>query len=251
MSKIIDALKAREKETPSPTQNDLADVYFPASREPVLVKIVEKPTLASVFPWLIASLAFLITAFSLFSTKRIFIDVKVIDDKSLYFNQEPAPSQEGPVAAPEAIGEIIKIKPSLFQFEGAAKLSSAKDANLLTLTNSSVAPFARATFQFDKPIDLTHKKIVFSARGYKGGENIAVAIKDQNNISAFTKGKFHPFTGLSTRWQKAEITLMETESGFDSRNVSSIRLEFGSKDTENRPGDTLFVKDIQIIPSAG
>ena len=135
-------------------------------------------------------------------------------------------------------------------FEGAAYLNSSKDANgQLTLINSSVAPFARATIVVDPPLDLTHSRIIFYAKGGRGGENVAVAIKDENNMQGFYKGKMYPFPDrLTTSWQKAGIEIdVDTAKGFDSTNVSMIRFDFGSKDTGNKPNDTIFIKDLQWV----
>ena len=37
----------------------------------------------------------------------------------------------------------------------------------------------------------------------------------------------------------------DTAKDFDAKNVTSLRFEFGSKDTGNKPGDTVFIKDLQ------
>src|SRR5688572_23156315 len=120
MSKLMEALKASAKDKPAVseetgarsaktdyemTQEQLAEIYFSGtekrpqeSRPPMIIKVVEKPGMASLIPWIITSVAFLITAFSLFSTKRVFVDIKVIDEKSGYF----APA-ELPAPAPEPV----------------------------------------------------------------------------------------------------------------------------------------------------
>lgn len=272
MSKILEALRAsekevsREKSTYEMTQEQLASIYFPSDKEkgakteiaaPIIIRIIEKPKFSSVVPWIIASIAFLITALSLFSTKRIFIDVKMIDEKSPYlsafeesrFSQNlPAPKEpvERELPGDETVTE--KIAHESFIFEGAAKLKSSKDKQGLTLVNSSVAPFARASFYFDVPADLTRSKIVFYVKGAVGGERLAVAVKDEENILAFRKGKIFPIKDpLTVQWQRAEISFDDVAANFDKHKVKSVRLDFGSKDTENKSGDTLFVKELQIV----
>ena len=120
---------------------------------------------------------------------------------------------------------------------------------MLTLINSSVAPFARATLRLDPPSDFSHAKIIFYAKGGRGGENVAFALKDKENIQGFYKGKIYPFPDrLSTSWQKVEILVPEeTAKDFDSRNVTNLRFEFGSKDTGNKPGDMVLVKDLRWV----
>src|SRR3989338_4066348 len=118
MSKIIEALKVRsagreeglsadaarevtvEKTSHELTQEQLADIYFSATgrprtaEPPVIIKIIERSRLASWIPWMIASFAFLITAASLFSTKRIFVDIKVLDEKSPFVRSLQAPAED-------------------------------------------------------------------------------------------------------------------------------------------------------------
>ena len=270
MSKIIEALKAHTeeknlKETKTEyelTQQQLADIYFSATGKsakelppPLVIKVVEKQGAANLVPWIITSLAFLITAFSLFSTKRIFVDIKVIDEKNPYANRLTAegvpPAEE--IAPPPASEPVVsasgKIAMQDFVFEGAGKLKSTNDKDTLVLVNSSVAPFARANLYLTAPLDLSGQKIVFYAKGQKGGENIAFALKDKENILAFPKGKIYPFPDrLTTGWQKAEIQIdPDTAKEFDARSVTNMRFEFGSKDTGNKPNDTVFIKDLQWV----
>lgn len=270
MSKLMDALKAssRERETKEATnakteyeaiQEQLANVYFPEEKGrksdyPMIIKVIEKKGVSSAIPWIVASIAFLITALSLFSTKRVFIDVHVIDDGHPYvaaFQREPAAEAEPtPPENPtrdESIGpEGLALRGAVF--EGASKLKSSAERNLLTLVNTSVAPFARAAIALPQPVNLSGYKIVFHAKGARGGENVAFALKDRENVLAFPKGKIFPFPGaLTTDWQKAEITLDEAVGAFNEKNVTAMRFEFGSN-VQNRPGDTIFVKDVRIVP---
>ena len=265
MSKILEAIKASQKD-PSKgktshelTQEQLADIYFsstdkpPKSEVPMVIKVIETPRWASLVPWVIAAVAFLITAFSLFSTKRIFLDFQLIDEKNPYwaainnpdFSPEPQPTVPLPPSA-NAEGRPISLEG--VSFEGAARLKSSKNKQGLTLINSSVAPFARATLYFESPVDLGRAKIVFSAKGARGGENIAVAFKDAGNNLAFTRGKVYPFpNGLTARWQKAEISLLDSAPGFDKSRAANLRFDFGSKDTENKSGDVIFIKDLRVV----
>ena len=264
MSKIIEALKVRsspkemtvERTGRDLTQEQLADIYFSAtgkpktSEVPVIIRVVEKSRFASFIPWLITFAAFLITALTLFSTKRIFVDVKLIDEKSPYLRAMQHDSEEYSRLGSGASGAVTANKFFFqdFTFEGAAYLNSSKDRNGgLTLINSSVAPFARAVLTLDPPADLSHANIVFYAKGGRGGETVAFALKDKENIQGFYKGKIYPFPDrLTTGWQKAEIEVdLDTAKDFDAKNVTSLRFEFGSKDTGNKPGDTVFIKDLQ------
>ena len=147
----------------------------------------------------------------------------------------------------EVAGERIPMQN--FVFEGASRLKSSKNAKGLTLVNSTVAPFARASLRFDKPMNFTASKIVFYAKGRNGGENLALALKDRGNILAFERGTIFPFpNNLTSDWQKAEIVLQDVSKEFDARNVASMRFEFGSKETKNKPGDTVFIKDLRVVP---
>ncbi len=273
MSKILEALKSHdassapghsgereirfEKTSRELTQEQLGEIYFSATGKPrtaeppVIIRVIEKPRMASIVPWIITSLAFLITALSLFSTKRVFVDIKIVDDKNPYTVTALPPQERMQEALDEAGEDALeadanRIPLQEFIFEGAAYLKSSRERRLLTLVNSSVAPFARATIHFERPLNLRKGRIVFYAKGEKGGENLAVALKDEGNIQAFHKGKMYPFpSGLTTGWQRAEISLAGASKDFDSRRVESLRLEFGSKDTSNRPGDTIMIRDLQ------
>lgn len=270
MSKIIEALKAHARDLPKKeesapsksgyemTQEQLAEIYFSGTGKsvqktdpPVIIKVIERPRMASLIPWIIASVAFLITAFSLFSTKRIFVDIHVVEEKSpiVARAEHEALSENTPG---ESSGESYYGSPISFEntrFEGAARLNSSAEKNGLTLVNSSVSSFARANVNLPEPLSIAGSKIVFYAKGYNGGENIAFAMKDRGNVQAFAKGKIFPFPALlTTQWQKAEIPVGESVPGFDPKNVTSLRFEFGSKDTDNKPGDTVFVKDLRVVP---
>ena len=246
------------------TQEQLADVYFSGSEKlrksdsPLVIRVIEKQKGGlSIAPWTIASVAFFLLAFSLFSTKRVWVDIKVMDEKSPYVVNAgpPATASDEALLEKEAGGsnesQATLVPLQEFVFEGAAYLKSSRDANLLTLVNSSVAPFARATINFDRPVNLHNGKIVFYAKGAKGGESLGVALKDDENNQAFIRGKVYPYPhGLSTAWQKTEILLSDTSREFDAKRAASLRFEFGSKDTTNRPGDTILIKDLRWYPSA-
>ncbi len=277
MSKIIESLKTKEtlskdaavsknanreirqtRTSRELTQQQLADIYFSATGKnkssdvPVIIKVVEKPRLASLIPWIIASIAFLITGFSLFSTKRVFVHIRVVDDKAVYARSFPAPAVSSEpvqtIGGRHVMTNVNKISFEEFTYEGAAFLKSSKDAGGLMLVNSSVAPFARAVRHFETPLNLSRAKITFMAKGARGGENVAIALKDGENVQAFYRGKFYPFKGgLTSEWQTAEITPADMTKEFDASTVVSIRFEFGAKDTGNKPGDTVYIKDLQYV----
>ena len=275
MSNLIETLKSavrpqaqepvKKRSDYELTQEELANIYFSSSQKPrnpelpMIIKVVEKQGIASVVPWIITSVAFLITAFSLFSTKRVFVDIKVIDEKNPYFNgsqfvpQAWPPTQSVPAESPakeekEIFGHPEKILLERVSFDGASKLNSTYDRATMTLVNSSVSPFARATVQFDGPMNLKGGKIIFYAKGAKGGENLGVALKDRGNVLAFDKGKVNPFPRkLMTEWQRAEILIKDTLPAFDATQTTALRFEFGSNN-QNKPGDTIFIKEIQIVP---
>ncbi|HTL71409.1 MAG TPA: hypothetical protein VL404_08980 [Candidatus Eisenbacteria bacterium] len=272
MSKLMEALRASTRETAKQengkmprkktdhelTQEQLAEVYFASqdkrrkSDAPIVLRVVERPGAASLIPWIITSVAFLITAFSLFSTKRIFVDVHVVDEKHPFFRaaemDRALENYEGfqPAGPAESLeGQRLSMQGAVF--EGAAKLSSTSDRTSLVLVNSSVAPFARASLAQEVPLDLTHAKIVFLAKGNEGGENLAFALRDKNNVQAFGKGKIYPFPdGLTTEWRRAEVPMKDVVSGFNLRDVTGLRFEFGSN-VRNKPGSTVFVKDLQVV----
>lgn len=250
------------------TQEQLADIYFAGSEKivksdyPTVIRVTEKPKPISWLPWAVALATVLIAFFLLISGHRVFVDVRVMNERAAVLNVFP----ESADVAQEITSESSKVSGSAdkqknilhlgdnvplqdFSFEGAAKLKSTKEPAGLTLVNSSVAPFARAILRFNAPMNFAGSKVVFYAKGTRGGENIAFALKDKENISAFNKNKIYPFpASLTTDWQRAEIPMSNTSKEFDVRSVTSLRFEFGSKDTENKPGDTIMVKDLQVVP---
>ena len=222
MSKIIEALKAG-KTAHELTQEQLADIYFSGSEKikksdyPTVIRVIEKSHSSLLAPWLITLAALLIASFSLYSGKRIFIDVKIVNERATSL-ASPESMPEANSGAAESPSQALRLGDKLsfenFSFEGAARLKSSKDRSNLTLVNSSVAPFARAVLRFDAPMDLSGSKIVFYAKGLRGGENIAAALKDKGNVSAFNKNKLYPFSNaLTTDWQRGEIPLFNTEIG--------------------------------------
>ena len=46
----------------------------------------------------------------------------------------------------------------------------------------------------------------------------------------------------------AEIEVTDAVKKFDQKRVTSLRFDFGSKDTNNKSGDTVFIKDLRIVP---
>ncbi len=238
------------------TQEQLADIYFPGqgkikkSEYPTVIKVTEKSRSSFLIPWLITLVAVVIAAFCLFSTKRIFVDIKVINNRATSLvSEDNSADRSSSNSLLTALSLGDKLPMQNFEFDGASKLKSSKDRSTLTLINSSVAPFARAVLHLGTPVNLSGTKIVFYAKGMRGGENIAFALKDKNNIPAFSKNKIYPFpNALTTDWQRAEIPLFNATKEFDVKNVICLRFEFGSKDTDNKPGDTIMVKDLQVVP---
>lgn len=243
------------------TQEQLGDIYFAnadrlkKSDQPLVIKVIERPHGSGIAPWFVTSIALLLMAFALFTTKRIFVDVKVIDDKSLVTSDWQPETRN---AASDPFGSSVwrasaapdweRLPVEDFVFEGAAKLNSSKNGSQMQLANSSVAPYAKANVQFNQPVDMSGSKIVFYARGQRGGENLVVAVKDKDNHLAFNKGKFYPFPeGVTNEWQRAEVVLEGAQTDFNPRYVTHLRFEFGTKDANNRPGDVVLVKDLRLV----
>ena len=245
------------------TQEQLGDIYFAnaeklkKSDQPLVIKVIERQHGSGIAPWFVSSIALLVMAFALFSTKRIFVDVKVMDDKSLV-TSDWQPEGRANASSPDLFGSSVwrasaspdweRLPVEDFVFEGAAKLNSSKNGNQMTLANSSVAPFAKASVQFTQPVDMSSSKLVFYARGQRGGENIVIAVKDRDNHLAFNKGKYYPFPeGMTGEWQRAEVALDGAPTDFNPRYVTNLRFEFGTKDANNRPGDLVMIKDLRMV----
>ncbi|MCG3176049.1 MAG: hypothetical protein MOGMAGMI_00987 [Candidatus Omnitrophica bacterium] len=281
MSKIIESLKLHQKSGPAKqaverkttsvtggaaaeaTRDKLADIYFSArnrspqtfqSDQPVIIKVVEPPRFLSVLPWMIASLAFLITAFSLFSTKRIFIDINIVDDKNPFIETDRSErGRDYPSPPPTAVepSGASHLPLKQFVFEGAGAQQSSAEKAGLRLVNTSRASFSRATLPMSEPLDLTGRKLMFEARGVNGGEHLGVALKDTGNVTAFVRGRVFPYPdGLSTEWRRAEVTLTDLSPGFRPNSVQAIRFDYGQKDAGNRPGDIILVRDLRVADAS-
>src|SRR3989338_4943888 len=207
MSKIIETLKHgaaefKKKTSSDLTQQQLADIYFPepgkvkTSEYPTVIKVTERQKQTPFIPWSIASLAVFLFFVSLFLNKKVFIDIKVMNDRATALVSQSDPhsqldeiqytassceqaNQAGSKTDIIHLGD--KLPMEKFIFQGASTLKSSKNKSQLTLINSSVAPFARAIFSFEEPVNLTNTKVVFYAKGYRGGENIAFSMKDRDN----------------------------------------------------------------------
>jgi len=274
MSKIIEALQERiqpTKKSKQPkssesgkayemTQQELADVYFAGSGKkpeklpaPTIVRVIDKKNRTFFFPWLITTLALLLLTFALFSSKRIWIDVQIIDEsvwdtaRAPSPRQPPIPHQAVPLTAtsPE---DVQLLSPLNFRFAGAAVLNSSRERHMLTLMNSSLSGIAYAAMDFKPSVNALQRKLVFEARGKNGGEQLELIFKDADNNSSLNQKRIQPFpTGLSTHWQMAEITIQEGPA-FHANRITQMRFEFGSQRTENESSSALFLKNIQWLP---
>lgn len=258
------------------TQEQIADVYFPGagtnprkSDMPMVIRVVEPRPASYQLPWLITTIALFFCAFALFSTKKVMIDVKIIDEATLQSHPEALSQTEGSRITPNA-SEIIplspktsltesktfktsplKILPSQAVFTGSGAVESHAEGDVITLVNSDSHSFAQCAFELDRPIDLSTTKLVFMIKGKRGGENLELVLRDTRNISSLMIGSIKPLSQpLGTDWQKVEMTFNNLEqTSFDLRHVAYFRFEFGSKRAGNRVGDTLFIKDLQFLPA--
>ena len=294
MSKIIEALQRpirmrvekgafseQEKlRTGSPrnqrhmTHEQLADVYFPGNGKaheqlpaPTIIRVAD-PQRSFFVPWLITLLALGLSAFALFSTKRIAIDIRIIDDAGSAAAQTSAQTTLTPPAAypiqpkvsvpPEAailepiasaeLPEAITLSPLDFRFTGAAVLNSSRERSQITLANSTLSGLAYAVVDFDPPFQADRYALSFEARGSIGGEQIELIFKDVNGNSSLNWKNLMVFPeGLTTNWQPATIKLQRSDF-FNPQVIRQLRIEIGSQRTGNESDAVIFLRSLQWLP---
>lgn len=280
MSKIIDSLQKRfgtvsATDAPQPANasaadrvaarhqihEQLADVYFQnpkqlmetpqaAFQAPTVVRVVDRSR-SYFLPWLVTLLALTLSTFALFSTKRVAIDIRIMDAKSAV---PPAESQL-PTAASAAspavphMPEVVPMSPSDFIFSGAALLRSSREKQQLVLTNSSVSGLAYAHAVFNPPLPALGKRLYLEARGLKGGEKFEIVFKDANGNTSLNWKPITPFVdGVSTEWQPVTVDF-EPSRFFNPNAIEQMRIEFGTQRTGNIADATLLIRNIQWIPA--
>ncbi|MCA9396598.1 MAG: hypothetical protein KC649_05455, partial [Candidatus Omnitrophica bacterium] len=195
----------RIKKTRTMTQKQLADIYFRSGTgetqqlpAPTVIHVKEKKTV-NFFPWFISLLALFISIFTLITSKKFEIDIRVIDgaqtkveagSPAVDTKSNPQVSGDaGPILIESPVAENPRqaqalesqeILPMQFRFAGAAVLNSAKDRSHLTLANSTLASLAYAWIEFEPPVNLTSYRLFFEIRGINGGERIELIFKDKN-----------------------------------------------------------------------
>src|SRR3989338_8821124 len=173
MSKIIEALQEKARtlktkpadktdpaslpestRTASPqklTQEDLAEIYFSGSQgskklpSPTVIRVIEKRR-SFLVPWILSSLALVASIFALVSSKKIFVDIHIVDEAAVpTFTRPYAPAYSKPAAAPSVASstlnyhEALRLNPLQFRFSGGAVLNSTRDQDGISLANSSLS----------------------------------------------------------------------------------------------------------------
>ena len=284
MSKIIDSLQKRfgtaaEAEAAHPASaaapapsgertarhqihEQLADVYFQSPRHlpedpqgtfqaPTVVRVVDRSR-SYFLPWVITLAALALSTFTLFSTKRIAIDVRIMDAAAPQPQNAPPVTAQGSIASSAAqrgIPEVVNLFPSDFIFSGAALLHSSRDKQQLVLTNSSVSGLAYAHAVFNPPFPALGHRLYLEARGLKGGEKFEIVFKDANGNTSLNWKAIVPFAdGVTTAWQPAMVDFEPTRF-FDPGTIQQLRIEFGSQRTGNAADATVLIRNLQWIPS--
>lgn len=286
MSKIIEALQkpkpfAKKSATMVPedkarsrfkTQSQLADVYFSGPKtgeqaalpEPTIIRVVEKPAV-SAGPWVISVLALLLACFTLFSSKKIAVQITVADqnapeaagahvpDMARIMPDAPhdAEAMIRPVIGRSDLPVQIPLRGSDFVFSGAAVLNSNATNGEMTLANSSLSGLANALVHFDPPFQAAQYYLQMEARGAKGKEKLEFLFKDMNgNNNLNVKKILIPEEGLTTQWQPIVVELIGTPH-FDANAIEQMRIEFGTQRTANSADATIFVRNLKWVLMEG
>lgn len=268
MSKIIDALEKvravshKSTETESPplrsrdgkaasfqtTQKELADVYFAGGGKakrlpnPTLIRVMEKKR-SFLWPWVFTTAVLILVSLTLLLNERIAIDINTSGTKpSLGAGLDRASNVLG------ASMDVIELSSGDFLFSpGAAGQSSSNDEGLILVNPAQEGQvYAYLTFAF--PFNAADYTFEFQARGETGNETLEVVFKDWNHQSSLNWKPLIPFPmGLSTEWQKAEISIDRSEA-FDAQRVAQMRLEIGAQRTGNPEGSVVFIKNLRWKP---
>jgi hypothetical protein len=99
---------------------------------------------------------------------------------------------------------------------------------------------------FEKPRDLSSCTIMFSARGERGIEKIAVILRDVNMMSNANPDDIILTTPLSSKnWQRFNIRLKELNLPLDKSRVTQIRFDAREVLTSVAGSGNIYIKDIQ------
>jgi len=258
------------------TQDQLADVYFQDYEKqkslppPTVIRVAQGSRSVPIL-WVLSLLALSLSVYALFGTKKLWIDVNIIDggrevaalpqgvglgaavakaaepDEAAKALREPAETQSFS-GATSGLPEAVTLNPMEFEFAGAAVLNSSKNSQQVVLANSTLSGLAYATYKFGRPLQADRYRLVFEARGLGGGERLEFVFKDTSRKSSLNWKVLDPFPeGLGTAWQLAEIALDDSES-FNAKAVTEMRIEFGSQRTRNGSDAVVFLKSMQWLP---
>jgi hypothetical protein len=265
LSKIYEALEKLKKRTPpsqtpsttarplsyEATQKELAEVYFSNTSKtrpmpsPTVVRVVEKRR-SYMIPWVITTLALFIMVFALFSTKRIAIDINLLDDGMT----SPA---RGVGLGDQPVPGTIEIPLTGFQFSKAAIGASNISDDVLKLGNGysagSVSAYAATDFQ--PPFGAADYVLSFEARGKDGDESLEVIFKDESFQSSLNAKPIYPFPmGLSRQWQRAEIKIVSSNR-FNAKKIIQLRFAMGSGRVHNASQSEIFIRNLRWKPKRG
>jgi len=233
------------------TQQELADVYF--ARSGKTAKPVPQPTLIRVedkrrsymLPWIVTTLALVICSLALFSTKRVMISIQVYDSDAPIQN---SPSSRSSNVAAAGGSRQVRIEPDRFGFSAGAESSSLVGKDSVTLSNRANRDQAYAVVDFDPPFNAKGYALQFEAKGEIGGETLEVILSDIRRQSSLNAGAIRPFpTGLTTRWEKAEVRV-PSGAGFDTSRIRQMRLDIGSRRTGNPSNTSIMIRNARWVP---
>lgn len=268
MSKIIDALgkfgaetregrlqpdpRAREaRRTPyEMTQEELGDVYFARSAAakqlppPTLIRVVEGRR-TYFLPWAITTLALAFATAALFTSKRLSVEIRVVDDAASLESAATAPAKPN---ASRATGAAIPVPVSDFALSAGAGPPARASRGELVISNRAPAGPVYAAAVFRPPFDASRRVLEFEAMGEAGHETVEVILKDARSQTNLNVAPIRPFPrGLATRWQKARVTVERGEF-FDAARIVQLRFEAGADRTGNPVGSTVHIRNVRWTP---
>jgi len=250
MSKIIDGLNRGfkpSKKSIDPIQEELANTFFtpPSHRR-------KKEKNAAKAPWVITAFSLLIALVVIVSHSTIDVKITLTRKSPDQINRETdarkptLPAGATPLLA-GGIPNTNLIKE--LQFSGdASKYSRLRD-DMAILVNSKGQGWGNLALEFKSPFNMKKYDITYSAKGQLGNENMAVILTDgkkrRYRIENYTDSR------LTKDWGVYTIDTEAAKGVIDTKNVSSIKFEFGSLTTGNQPAATVLLKDIYFKKRRG
>jgi len=243
------------KENPDEVLSKLAETFFIDEKTKIkqLPTKVEKPSkrpAIKISPWIIL---FIVTIFFLalyIANARIDININFPEGKSLGEISKAFFKKSSPSGAQKDLWVYSKKGINYDVVKNIEFSSSAIEEDIgkyLRVSSGKEQRSACVYFGFKTPLDLGRHRLVFNAKGHKGGEELMVIFRDAMYRSRQIKVAER---GLTPDWREFFIDL-DNIGVINAGQIKDVRFEFGHSMTNNPPGTVIFLKDIYFAVKTG